>query len=1491
MLTSNQFIQNTTLNDFNNYEDNSFSHSFYHVEFSKISKKYPEKCAFIFKDKEYSYSQIDKMSNSLANYLRNCGVGRNEVIPIISVRNPYYIIAVLAILKAGGTFMFIDPEYPLEYIKVILGEVKCRIILKFLSNKTDLLDDNSIYEYNLDEHNYYLNTDDLININSEYDICCLNLTSGTSTGKSKIVMSNHFDFINNCIYNEIYYKNKQVKGKQFTTLLAFSKFSFIMSFVEVFYSMYHQKKFVLSDDVEFNDPRLIGLLITKYKIDMMISTPSRIQNYLNNSSFKNSIKSLSLLFLVGELANKRTLKNIMNSTTTTTIYNIYGLTEILTVCIFEKLSSDAIFNSEQINLGGTPSCNYKVYILDEDLNPLPIGVEGEIFICSKMICEGYLNNRELTNETFVDCPFAQSNEKIKMMKTGDIGLVNEEGKIVIKGRKDFQLKIAGQKVNSIEIEKEIQKIEAIEFCVVQDKKDSNDNTFLVCYFISKKDITSSEIRSYLTHRIPSYMIPKYFKRIDNIPTTANGKLNRFELPEIQISDIVNNDIDIVKPITDIEIKLCSIYSRILNFNVEFISRTSNFYEIGGDIAKENKDKYAIVCGGEEISYKQLDEMSNSIAHYIRKQNIGRGDIVPIICERSYYYVIGALGIMKAGGAFLPFDPEYPEDHNKEKIRNSSSRICPIYEIDQHDFSENNDDIQNINEIEDSCYCLFTSGTTGKPKGCLISHYNLCNFSLYSQTLNGKYDLYHGNCNKILSFSRFTFDVSIAEIFYPLINIKKVVLCNDLEFNNPELIGNLIGKYDVDFLLSTPSRFKVYMQNSVFLSAIKALKGMIFGGENLNMEFCKECHKYTNAKIYNGYGPSETTVQCTLGEVKNIEYMNDINNTNILTIGKPVCNYSIYILDKQMKPVPIGVEGEIFIGGYGVGKGYLNHEELTREMFIECPFNSDDKYRKMMYRTGDMGRWTEEGEIEFLGRIDFQVKIHGQRIELGEIENVIKEIKEISQALVVDKKKENGEKYLVGYYISEVKIQNKKIKDYLRRKLPMYMVPNYYIKIEEIPLSNNGKLDRKRLPEPCKEDIIIEQYIAPENEIEQQICNIFSEVLNYPENEIGRMGDFYEFGGDSLNAIRVSSRIEKELNIKINIKDILETPVVCELGELTEKLMADENNISHQVDVIERHNVQEFPITSQQMGVYIDSIKHPDSLIYNVPVVLKLKENINIDKIKEGFNKLLEKQEILKSKYIEKQINEKIEIVGVIDKNLKIEFEEYKNSTMKKFVRPFNLSEGPLIRVGIVNNSLLMIDMHHIICDGTTISIIKKELNNYYENGIMDELEVHYSDYAIHVDNKKNNGSYEEQFKFYQEMFNENYEILSLPQKSKGMNNDEDDSIKKGSSMIRKIINKEQSRKIDDYVMNNSISKTSFFLSIYGYVLSKYSGQDNVYTSVISANRNSYYTENMIGMFVSTQPILLKYGENEIDFTKIIKDTMNKLIEIYNNQEISFSELI
>jgi len=475
-----------------------------------------------------------------------------------------------------------------------------------------------------------------------------------------------------------------------------------------------------------------------------------------------------------------------------------------------------------------------------------------------------------------------------------------------------------------------------------------------------------------------------------------------------------------------------------------------------------------------------------------------------------------------------------------------------------------------------------------------------------------------------------------------------------------------------------------MQNNTFINSIKLLKGILLGGEIFDIEFFKKCTKYTDAKIFNGYGPSETTVQCTLGEIK----MSNLNE--VLTIGKPVCNYKIYILDKQMKLVPIGVEGEIYIGGYSVCEGYLNREELTKEKFIENPFSSGNRYEKMMYRTGDIGKWTEDGEIEYLGRIDFQVKIHGQRIELGEIQSTMIEMVEIEQAVVIDKEKENGEKYLVGYYISEFEIENKMIKEYLRSKLPMYMVPNYYIKIKEIPLTNNGKLDRRGLPEPSKGDIIHEQYVAPENEIERKICEIFSEILDYPESEIGRMSDFFDLGGDSLNAIRVSSRIEKELNIRINIKNILDHPVVRELSEFIENIISDENDERHKIEIIEHRNIQEFPITSQQMGVYLDSIKNPNSLIYNVPHILKLKENINIDKIKEGFNKLVEKQELLKSKYIEKEINGKIEIVGVIEKDFNIDIEEYENGNMKDFVRPFDLSEGPLIRVGIVNNLILMI---------------------------------------------------------------------------------------------------------------------------------------------------------------------------------------------------------
>eukprot|EP00833_Pecoramyces_ruminatium_P005930 jgi/Orpsp1_1/1179962/evm.model.c7180000071593.1 len=768
------------------------------------------------------------------------------------------------------------------------------------------------------------------------------------------------------------------------------------------------------------------------------------------------------------------------------------------------------------------------------------------------------------------------------------------------------------------------------------------------------------------------------------------------------------------------------------------------------IAKKYLNNDAIVNNNVKISYKKLNEMSNSIGNYLRNKGVKRNDIIPIISERSYYFVVGILGIMKSGASYLPIDPDFPKERIDYMIKEANTKLIlefisdeenkkklksiniPIYSLKNHDYQLNTEDVININKGDDICYVLFTSGTTGKPKGTLISHFNLINYCLYSQTFNGKGDLYENELGNVLSICKFSHDISIGEINYPLLLGNKIILSNDEEFNNPKLLSSLIMKYDINFIFAVPSRIKVYLYDEEFLNSIKNVKWILLGGEKVDLEIVSTIQNnstYTN--VLSVYGPTETSVVSNIKILDKNICKNKMFNPQI-TVGKPLCNFKMYILDKYMKPVPVGVVGEIYIGGYGVGKGYLNRPELTNEKFLDCPYYKINGNNGKMYRTGDLGKWTEEGEIVCCGRIDFQVKIRGQRIELNEIENCIKEMKEIKSAIVLDKVKSNGDKYLICYYIlddtinnnnilneNENLVTNKKIfnggiiKSYLISKLPSYMVPNYYKQINEIPITFNGKLDRKGLPEPKEEDFITETYVAPVNNIEKVICKIYDDIFNIPGVKIGRMHDFYDLGGDSLNAIRISSRIEKELKIKIYINDIMSHSKICDLNEYIESIIKNDKNESNKMEIISKHNCKEFPITSQQLGVYIDTIKEDNNILYNIPSVYKLKENVDKERIKKAFLKIFDEQEILRSKYYGKEINGKMEIYGYIDDECTLKFEEYSYENVNRFIRPFELDKAPLIRVGFIKNEVLLIDMHHIICDGATNIIIMNELNKYY----------------------------------------------------------------------------------------------------------------------------------------------------------------------------------
>ncbi|OUM58101.1 hypothetical protein PIROE2DRAFT_16713 [Piromyces sp. E2] len=960
--------------------------------------------------------------------------------------------------------------------------------------------------------------------------------------------------------------------------------------------------------------------------------------------------------------------------------------------------------------------------------------------------------------------------------------------------------------------------------------------------------------------------------------------------------IVNSFIEMARNVEKFEKMVCEIEYIPTEEKEKIINKfNENRFEYPQDklyhtefskLAQEIPDKCAIVCNDVEITYRELDEMSNSLAHYLRSKGIGRGNIVPIISERSQYFIIAALAIMKSGACYLPVDPEFPYERIQYMIDECQSKLVlkyitneevdnklkfegiEEYQLQGHDYSKCTEGIDNVNEGNDTSYIIFTSGTTGKPKGTIISHANLVNYCLYSQKYMGKTDIYSKGFDCALAICKFTHDISISEINYPLLRGCKIVLSNDDEFNNPKLIGKLIRKHQINYIFSVPSRIVTYLNEPEFADAVNDnVKYLIFGGEKFNTNLLKVVERNHNIQLLNVYGPSETTVVSSMKNLTEEVIKNGGSIENILiSTGKPLCNFNTYILDKYLKPVPIGVVGEIVLGG------------------------TNNK----MYRTGDVGNWNEEGEVVCVGRIDFQVKIRGQRIELSEIESTIKEIEGIKDSIVLNKEKENGEQYLVGYYINSNEgsegISGSEIRNYLKQKLPHYMIPSYFISIKEIPLTNNGKADRRALPEPSINDMIKEEYVAPETETEKEICNIFSQIFKIDVNEIGRMSNFYDLGGDSLNAISILSMIEKEFNVKIKFKEFMKHSVVNELASYIDSIVGNEDNI-HQIDIIEKRNSKEFPVTSQQLGVYIDSIKNSNTIIYNVPMTFKLKKNVNIEKIKEAFEKLFLENDILRTKYYGKEINGKTKIYGIVDDECQLKFENYTYENANSFVRPFDLSSAPLIRVGFIGSEVLMFDMHHIITDGYTTKIIINEIDKYYNEGTFNEKEIQFSDYALYLNDKLNSGYYQKQIEFYKEMFKSDYETLNIPtKKEKEMKNNEEE-MEININTCSSVISEELSNTINKFIKQNEISKVAFFLSIYGYVLSKYSGQENIYSSIISANRNNHYLENMIGMFVSTQPILLKYEENDKhSLIECMKENMNILVNMYSNQDLSLSEI-
>ena len=967
--------------------------------------------------------------------------------------------------------------------------------------------------------------------------------------------------------------------------------------------------------------------------------------------------------------------------------------------------------------------------------------------------------------------------------------------------------------------------------------------------------------------------------------------------EYILGQIVEEDI---KRINEAEVVTTKEYDKIVHgfndTNVDY-PRERCIHELFMEQATITPERVALVFEERQFTYRQLDEMSNSLAHFLREKGIGPEDVVPIIARRSWHVIVAMLGVLKAGGAYMLVDYQYPTDRIMYLVQECKADIVLVYgckytnavDLENIDYYNDIESIKLKNEINDTFCVIHTSGSTGMPKVTALSHENIVHCINYSE------DFFRGVVQAI-STTIITFDAFVLETIVPLCRQVPVILLSEIQSNQNEF-EKVVEKYNDSFLFQTPTKLQSYIRNSSTKKFLLKIASFVIGGEVFPQELYDTIQIYNpNSRLYNGYGPTETTLCVAFKELR--------KSANI-TIGTPIANTQIYILDSRQSPVPIGTSGELYIAGEGVGKGYLNRPELTAERFVPNPFASTENgHGKIMYRTGDLARFRSDGQIEYLGRMDTQVKIRGLRIELGEIESVMGSFSGIGLCAVADKRDETGRQYLVGYYtvvadtgkMDAVKeetgcemaasLDEKALRAHLSTKLPKYMVPNYFMQLEAMPMTASGKTDRKNLPSP---DFVQQTagFVPLETEIEKRLAEIWQKLLHV--RRVGKTDDFFDLGGDSLLAITMLSEIEKVFHMVLSVRDVMEHSELEVLAQCLEVAYRAEGSDMADGDEIERnavrqitvHHANRYPLLPQQKAIYAACIKEPDALTYNMPAKIILPYAVNRDRLKESISQILNRHKQLRS-YIHM---DETGFYGIYDENARIVFEEYEMGKEGAFLRPFDLGKAPLVRVGFTEEALLF-DMHHIIADGVSMDILLREIATVYGGGRLSERGAEYSDYAeyfYHLDMGAHKAYFRKELKC-------DWMPVMLPETKK--------PGKGGKSRLYQVP-EEVFLEVRKYARENGLTDTMVFLGAYGILLSKYTGRNEILSSIVLQNRMHVDTKDIVGMFVNTLPLSLTLKEDELQEDNVgtggsvatyMQEVKEKLLGLFRYQELPFGEI-
>lgn len=930
-------------------------------------------------------------------------------------------------------------------------------------------------------------------------------------------------------------------------------------------------------------------------------------------------------------------------------------------------------------------------------------------------------------------------------------------------------------------------------------------------------------------------------------------------------------------------------------------------------ARLTPDAVALVADAQSLTYRQLNRRANCLARYLRKCGIGVGEIVPLMMRRSAELIIAELAILKCGAAYVPLEEDWPQERRTFIVRDCRARLVlsarevratpidgtPTHEIEEMleegSSSAGEDDDNRAVAIDPGAlaYVMYTSGSTAAPKGVAVPHR-----AIVRLVVNNGYAAF-GSDDRVAFAASVAFGASALEVWAPLLNGGCVVVIDQEALLQPEQFSAALRFHAVNVLWLTAGQFSRYAEQ--LANEWVALRYLIIGGEALDARTIAAAVKNGRPQhLIHGYGLTETTTLATTYEIGEI-----IDEDRKVPIGRPIANTRIYILDEHRHPVPIGMSGEIYIGGAGVACGYLNRPELTAEGFIADPFSESPDAR--LYRTGDMGRWRADGNIDFLGRNDDQVTIRGFRIDLGKIASQLLGHPLVGEAAVFAREQESepGERHLVAYYTvaggKTRELSAAQLRRYLEEQLPSYMVPAAYVRLERLPLAPNGRVDRKAIPAPQDEAYARDAYEAPCGELEEAIAAIWQEVLTV--EQVGRNADFFALGGHSLLATQVASRIRRALGVELSLRTLFEARTIAALAaRINASRSGGGAGELPPIDVVARDGP--LPLSFSQRRMWFMQQLEPSSTAYNMPLAIRMRGELDTGALAGAIRAIVARHEAFRTTFsirdgepvqtIHASVPAELRQIDLSQGGAGDAAEAAAHLFRTESMRPFDLAHGPLhrlllARLGHSDHVLLWL-IHHAIGDLWSMAVLMRDFQQLYrasrrgETAALPPLRIQYPDFAVWQRRHMNGEALAGQLAYWRERL-DGITPLALP----ADHSRPPQQTFRGARVIEAIPASILGA-IKGMSARHGVTPFMTLLACFKLLLARYCNQEDIAIGVPIANRTRVATESLVGTLVNTLVMRTSLAGNP-RFTELLDRIRETALGAYGHQDLPFEVIV